>query len=520
MLVRLGEPKSRFRRLALPLFEADVSSAAIKKAAAVLPRDLRQVVERAVTTGAFKGRKGEVLLLVPSGNDPSVDGLVLIGLGAEKKWSLELLRRTTGVLARRFARDGSGAVGVDFGSPRVLAAAKAFGLREAAQAATEGWIAGAYVFDKYKTSGQRRQKKPPTLHVMLGSLSAVQKRAASEGVRRGGVISDAVNFSRELSNAPANELYPEVLASRARSMARSCGLTAQVLTVPDLVRLKMGALLGVGQGSDRPARCIVLKYQPRAKPKATLALVGKAVTFDSGGLSIKPAKGMEEMKFDMAGGAAVLGAMQAIAGLRPPVRVVAVVPCAENMINGSAVRPGDILRSASGKTIEVLNTDAEGRLILADALHYAQRFKPDYMLDFATLTGACLVALGTTVTGLVSNHDGLVRQVHEAGERAGERAWQLPLYDEFIEATRSQVADIKNTAGRWGGAITAGAFLSHFVGEVPWCHLDIAGTGWLEREASYLAGGATGVGVRLTCELVEALVAGELDGAGTGRGRR
>jgi leucyl aminopeptidase len=233
--------------------------------------------------------------------------------------------------------------------------------------------------------------------------------------------------------------------------------------------------------------------------------VGKAITFDSGGLSIKPAKGMEEMKFDMAGGAAVLGAMKAIAVLKPPVRVIGIVPSTENVIGGSAMRPGDILRSASGKTIEVINTDAEGRLILADALHYALRFQPDYVIDFATLTGACLVALGTQVSGMVTNDKDLGRAVFDAGERSGERVWELPLYEEFIEATKSQVADLRNSAGRNGGAITAAAFLSHFVGKTRWCHLDIAGTAWVERDTGPFAAGATGVGVRLIVELVRGL---------------
>jgi leucyl aminopeptidase len=288
-------------------------------------------------------------------------------------------------------------------------------------------------------------------------------------------------------------------------MARARDLTVRILEQRELKRLGMGGILGVGQGSDRPPRLIVVRYRPRRRPRKIVVLVGKSITFDSGGLSIKPAKGMEEMKYDMSGGAAVLGALQAFSRLKPPVEVIGILPASENVIGGSALRPGDILRSASGKTIEIINTDAEGRLVLADALHYAQRFKPDFLIDLATLTGACLVALGTQVSGMVTNDKELSRKVFEAGERAGERVWELPLYDEFIEATKSQIADLKNSAGRNAGAITAAAFLSHFVGKTKWCHLDIAGTAWSDRESGHLAPGATGMGVRLMVEFVTAL---------------
>ncbi|HEU5311419.1 MAG TPA: M17 family metallopeptidase, partial [Candidatus Eisenbacteria bacterium] len=290
----------------------------------------------------------------------------------------------------------------------------------------------------------------------------------------------------------------------ARTVARAGGLRSTILGKRELARERMGAILGVSQGSDRPPCLIVLEYRPGGwRPsKGTVVLVGKAVTFDSGGLSIKPANRMEEMKYDMSGGAAVLGAMQAISILGAKRRVVGIIPATENVISGSAMRPGDIIRSAAGKTIEVINTDAEGRLILADALHYAKRYEPEYVLDFATLTGACRVALGNQVSGMVTNDRLLGKAVFEAGERCGERVWELPLYDEFVEATRSQVADIKNSTGRNAGAITAAAFLSHFVAGLRWCHLDIAGTAWAEKDSGLFTAGATGVGVRLAVEVV------------------
>jgi leucyl aminopeptidase len=365
-----------------------------------------------------------------------------------------------------------------------------------------------YRYLAYKT-GDASSGKNSRLQV-IGRRTPARARALKAGVSRGHALGEAVNFARDLGNAPANEIFPDALARRARTMVREAGgrgsgLTIQVLGEPELTKLKMGALLGVGQGSSRASRMIVVRYRPKTAAKKTIALVGKAITFDSGGLSIKPAKGMEEMKFDMCGGAAVLGAVQAIARLKPRMNVVAAVPAAENMINGSAVRPGDIVRSASGKTIEVLNTDAEGRLVLADALHYVQRFKPDYTLDFATLTGACVVALGTTVSGLMGNDPALARSIFEAGERSGDRVWELPLYQEYIDSMKSQVADLRNSGGRWGGAISAGGFLSNFVGDMKWCHLDIAGTAWTERDAGYFGLGGTGVGVRLMLELIRAL---------------
>jgi leucyl aminopeptidase len=507
MSVRVGKLEGKLRRLALPLFEGDVTAAWDPERLGLgrLDAELQRLVRRALAEKAFKGADGEILLLVPE--RPRIAGaLVLVGLGASAKWSLESLRRLAGVLARRFGRDGNGSVGLILDGRLFRERVREVGWRRAGQACAEGWVIGSYVFDRYKSEAPgARRKRASSLRLLVHGLRASEARLLRLGASRGAVIGEGVNFSRDLSNAPANDLYPEVLASRARSMARGSGLRAAVLGKRELQRLGMGAMLGVGQGSDRPPCLIVLQYRPRKQAAKTLALVGKAITFDSGGLSIKPAKGMEEMKFDMSGGAAVLGAMQAVARLALPLRVVGVIPACENMINGLAMRPGDVLRSAAGKTIEVVNTDAEGRLVLADALHYAARFKPDYVLDLATLTGACVVALGTRVSGMVTNDRDLGKLVFEAGERSGERVWELPLYDEFIEATKSQVADIKNSAGRFGGAITAAAFLSHFVSGTRWCHLDIAGTAWSERDAGYFAAGATGFGVRLVADLAETL---------------
>jgi leucyl aminopeptidase len=321
-------------------------------------------------------------------------------------------------------------------------------------------------------------------------------------------MASGVGFARNLTNAPANLLSPLELAARARAMARAHGLRCRVLRRRELAREGMGALLAVAQGSARAPCLIVVEYRPRPRGARTLALVGKSVTFDCGGLSIKPSKGMEEMKYDMAGGAAVLGALQALSVLRPRLHVVGILPASDNLISGSALRPGDILRSASGKTIEVINTDAEGRLLLADALHYARRFKPAAVVDVATLTGACVVALGTQVTGMLASDRALGEQILKAAASSGEKVWELPLHDEFVEAVKSKVADLKNDSGRNAGAITAGAFLSQFIEGVPWAHLDIAGTGWTQREEGYQSPGATGAGVRLLAELALGMEAG------------
>jgi leucyl aminopeptidase len=485
-------------RVVLPVFEETRRA----PAGASLEGATAALVDRALQDGAFRGEVGQTLVLfspAPSSSPP----LVLLGLGPEGKLGLEQLRRAFGSLARRARREGIARVQVLLDGPHLARSFAKMGWKPAAHAVRLAWEIGSYSFDAYK-SPAKEVRRAAVLELRLPRGTP----AASEGDRTAQRIAEAVNYTRDLTNTPANDLYPEKLAGEARRLARRLGLRFQMLDERQLRKERMGCLLGVAQGSDRAPCLFVIEYPgPRAPRRKvpTLCLVGKAITFDSGGLSIKPAKGMEEMKFDMSGGAAVLGVLHAVAQLKPDVRVVGVVPSAENLIGGSAMRPGDIIRSASGKTIEVLNTDAEGRLILADALHYAQRYRPDYVLDFATLTGACLVALGTQVSGMVSNDTAFARKVFEAGERSGERVWQLPLYDEFLEATKSQVADLKNSAGRNGGAITAAAFLSQFVGKTPWCHLDVAGTAWTEKEIGGFIPGATGVGVRLVIELLSTL---------------
>jgi leucyl aminopeptidase len=326
-----------------------------------------------------------------------------------------------------------------------------------------------------------------------------------QAIRAGTVMGEAANFARELGFQPSNVMTPTELAVRAQRMAKEVGLEFYALGEDEMKRLGMGALLAVSRGSQEPARLIILKYEPDVAlgdSSELIALVGKGITFDSGGISIKPAAKMEDMKYDMCGGAAVIGAMQVIARLKPNVRVIGLVPASENLPSGQAVKPGDVVRSFSGKTIEVVNTDAEGRLVLADAITYAINNGATCVVDAATLTGACVIALGETRAAIMGTDQQLIDDLVAAGEQSGERIWPMPLDDEYGEIIKSDIADVKNVGNRTAGSITAGFFLKHFAGSVPWAHLDIAGTAWLEDEKPYIAKGATGFGARLLAKFV------------------
>jgi leucyl aminopeptidase len=332
---------------------------------------------------------------------------------------------------------------------------------------------------------------------------ADDKKTAARGEKvlaQAAVVAEATILARDLANAPGNEIYPETLAARATDSGKRHGFKVTVLGKPEIEKLGMGGVLGVSQGSVRPPRFIIMEHKKSAKK--TVVLVGKGVTFDTGGISIKPSANMAEMKMDMSGAAAVIGAMEAAARLDLPLHVIGLVPAVENMPSGSSLRPGDILRHYNGKTSEVDNTDAEGRLILADALGYASQFKPTAVIDLATLTGACVVALGHHATGMMGNDEKVMSVLKAAGETTYERVWQLPMFDEYEKLIKSDVADVKNVGGRWAGAITAGWFLKKFIGEYPWVHLDIAGTAMLEENGDYVQKGASGVGVRLLVEFL------------------
>lgn len=367
-----------------------------------------------------------------------------------------------------------------------------------AQAFAEGVVLGSYRFTAHKSESS------PARTSRLVLIGTGGKRVQA-GLDLGARLGDAVSFARDLVNEPGGSLTPRRLAQAAVEMAEREDLTISVLETEDIVEAGLGGILGVNRGSDEPPRLIQVTYEPEGRSRGTVALVGKGITFDSGGLSIKTAEGMKTMKDDMGGGAAVLGAMSAMQAVRPPVRVIAWVPATDNMTGGDATRPGDVLRIRNGMTVEVLNTDAEGRLVLADALSLASEELPDAIVDVATLTGACHVALGNRVAGLMGSDAGWIGQVTDSAERTGEQVWQLPLPEEYRSQLDSEVADLKNIGtGRFGGALVAGLFLREFVDDViPWAHIDIAGTAWSDTSRGATTKGATGFGVRLLLDLVK-----------------
>ena len=367
---------------------------------------------------------------------------------------------------------------------------------EYAAAAVEGAILGEFEPDRYKTDDDKKSVEA------FAVVAAGGGAELEDAVARGRILAEAQNFTRGLVNEPANRLTPSKVAEAARQMASEYQLECEVLEREQMEKLGMGALLGVAQGSAEPPALIVIRYRPaQTDSKTHLGLVGKGVTFDTGGISIKPADGMEKMKYDMAGGAAMMGAMRAIAQLKPAIAVTAFIPCVENMPGSRAQRPGDIVTAMNGKTIEVINTDAEGRLILADALTYARRQGCTHLVDAATLTGAVAVALGHLNVGLFASEDGMRDRVLAASRAEGERMWPLPLEDDYKEYLKSSFADIANVGGRWGGAVTAALFLKEFAEYTPWVHLDIAGTAWLDEPKPYLAKGPTGLPVRTLVRL-------------------
>ena len=440
--------------------------------------DLAFLAER-----GFEGKPGEALA-VPSGRGT----WVALGVGEPDQVTAETLRRAAAAFVRTAWKDRTGATTLLTAAPPGLDPA------QAAQAIVEGASLAAYRFNRYKAD-----PKP----CLLESVAVVGSGdAATHGVDRGARIAEAVALARDLVNEPARAMTPRRLAEMAAEVAEGEGLTLTVLDETAIAAERLGGLAGVALGSDEPPRLIELVYDPPS-PQGSVALVGKGITFDSGGLSIKTAEGMETMKTDKSGAAAVLAAMSVIAALAPPVRVVAIIPATENMPGGSALKPGDVLTARNGKTIEVLNTDAEGRLVLADGLSLAVEAGVDAIIDVATLTGACVIALGRKVAGLMGNHTGWVEQVRQAAARAGEEVWPLPLPEDYRKQIDSDVADIKNIgAGRYAGALTAGLFLREFVDGVPWAHLDIAGPARSEEDDGYVQKGGTGFGVRTLVEAV------------------
>jgi len=446
-----------------------------------------------VKQGEIKGKLNEINIIHSFGKIPARI-VVVVGLGKQSEFNLDKIRGLVAEFCRALRKlncrriativHGGGVGGIE--------------TEAAAQVIAEGALLGLYRFRKYMTKEAEDKDVEELLIVERdeNKLLALQK-----GSGRGCIVAEATVLARDLVNEPANNMTPTDLAGFAENIAKRQSLSLAVLGPEQMEKEGMGALLGVARGSCQPPRLIVLSYKGSKGVSEIWGLVGKGITFDSGGISIKPSEGMADMKGDMAGAATVMMALSAIAQLKLKINVTAIIPATENLPSGDAIKPGDVLKAVNGKNIEVVNTDAEGRLILADALAYAVKMGLSPVVDVATLTGACHIALGSLCSGLFGNNQELVDKLTKAGADAGERLWQMPMYDEYKELNKSDIADIKNSGGRWGGAITAAQFLSEFVGDTPWAHIDIAGTSDTDKEKGYLVKGATGVGVRALINL-------------------
>ena len=466
-------------------------------ATGAVDKALDGAITKLIEQGEIKGKLNEVSIIHSLDRIPARI-VAVAGLGKQSEFTPDKIRGLAAEFCRSLRRlncqriasivHGAGVGGIE---PEA-----------ASQAITEGSLLGLYRFQKHMTKEPENQDIEELLIV---ERDTAKLPALEQGCKKGRVIAEATNLARDLINEPANYMTPSDMAKMAEELAKTHGLGLTILDREQMEKEGMGALLGVAQGSRQPPKLIVLSYKGGKTSSDTLGFVGKGITFDSGGISIKPSEGMTEMKGDMAGAAAAMAALGAIAQLKPKVNVTAVVPATENLPGGNALKPGDILKAVNGKTIEVVNTDAEGRLVLADALSYAVKQGLSPLVDLATLTGACRVALGDIYSGIFGNSQELLEKVVKAGADAGERLWQMPMHEEYKEQNKSDVADIKNSGGRWAGAITAAQFLAEFVGDTPWVHIDIAGTSFRDKERGYLVKGATGVGVRTLINLALAL---------------
>lgn len=455
-----------------------------------LDKAVDDLITGLIKRGEFKGKADEMLFLIPPAG-LKAKRILLLGLGEKEKFTIEKLRQASAKAGQEMRNKGIRGFAMPILS--IQEDKKRIG-----QAIAEGLLLGLYQFEEYKTE-KKNNKKIDEAVIVLDKKA--DERAIKNGVEIGRILAEAANFSRNLVNRPSNDKTPVMLADEAKKMANRFGLSCRVLNEKEIKRLKMGGLIGVSKGSKEPPCFIILEHNENKKNLDTIAIVGKAITFDSGGISIKPSENMEKMKYDMSGGAAVIGAMQAAARLKIPLHIVGLIPATENLPSGTAQKPGDIVRMMDGKTVEIISTDAEGRMILGDALIYAKRYKPDAVIDLATLTGACVIALGNDAIGMMGTDDKLKEKIRKAGELSYERVWELPLWDEYGELIKSDIADIKNVGGRPAGTITGGYFLSRFIEGAPWAHLDIAGTAWEEKGRPYKPKGASGVGVRLLSEL-------------------
>jgi leucyl aminopeptidase len=451
------------------------------------------LLRKIAKSGELTGKTLEFTLIhAPAGIKAA--RLLLVGAGKREQFNLAVLRKIAGAALRHLKSRSA--------KQLAFLVRESDATEDSAQAIAEGAITANLETDKYKTD-KKNDKNIDA--ILLAGYSDAEKAAGEKGLAKGRIIADAQNFTRDLVNEPSNKLTPRILAEKAEAMAKEAGLAVDILDEKRIAELKMGALLSVAQGGPEPPRMMVLTYTPaNLKPGApVIGLVGKAVTFDTGGISIKPADGMEKMKYDMAGGATMLGVMRALASLKPNVKVICVVPSTENMPGGTAQKPGDIQTAMSGKTIEVLNTDAEGRLILADGVHYAKQLGATHLIDAATLTGAIVVALANVNVGVFGSDQAFTDKLLASAKVAGEKMWQMPMDDEYREFIKGSFADIQNIgSGKGGGSITGAWFIREFAGDSPWIHLDIAGTAWNDDAKPWLAKGPTGASLRTLIHLV------------------
>ncbi len=448
----------------------------------------------------FHGKSGEVYTtFINSGKfKTNPKTLFFSGLGKREDFGAEKIRLSSGMVTQKITYEGLSNIAVDLNSIIPSLNSQVLG-----QSITEGFLLSDYRFDRFKSS-KKSEKDKNRINEVVVCVRSKFSNGVKKGITLGKIFSDGTNYARDLINIPSNEKRPPVLASMVRRMALREGLRCKILDEKQIKDLKMGAFLAVARGSSAPPRLVVIEYGDTKKTRP-ISFVGKGITFDTGGISVKPSSGMENMTTDMSGSAAVFGAMKSIAQLKPKVPVVGIGVLAENMLGGNATRPGDIVRSMKGTTIEIHNTDAEGRLVLADGLHYAKtKYKPQCMINLATLTGACMVALGTNLTGMYGTHDELIERVREQGDFAGDHVWHMPLHAEFGKMMKGKIADLCNISGvRWGGANSAAAFLQHFTVGTPWVHLDIAGPSHVSKRKEYKPAGGTGVGTRILTGLAK-----------------
>ncbi len=502
----LVQDAASFQTPLLAVFAVDIATGEAAEAHPVLLTTsdaLTNAASRVLATGEFKAALGETLLLHAPAN-VRAERLLVVGLGKAKSLTPAQARKGAGSALRAAKPRGIREMAVAFPEDRSLSDESLDELpcEATMRAIAEGLALADPDYDTYKSD--RKDKMVRSVSILARSSERSTRTEMEDGLREGLIVAQAQNFARSLVNEPGNVLTPTELATLTAAMCAEVGLRCEVHSTDKLRELKMGAFLAVAQGSEQPPALITMTYEPATTPAAdspVLGLVGKGITFDTGGISIKPADGMEKMKYDMAGAAAMIGAMRAIAELKPAIKVIGVICSAENMPDGRAYKPGDVVTAMSGKTIEIINTDAEGRLVLADGLHYAKTLGCTHLINAATLTGACVVALGILNAGLFSNSDSEAGHFQDAMRRAGEQFWRLPCTEDYREQIKSKIADIMNTGGtRWGGAISAAMFLKEFVGDTPWIHLDIAGGAWDDDAKSWSAKGPTGIAVRSIVE--------------------